>query len=473
MKRLLLLFLLLCIALLDSFAQSNVLVFTHVTVIDATGKPPEEDMTVVIRGNLIAAISKTGIKGIPETARVIDASGKYLIPGLWDAHVHLFNHITAAPPNQYYFPLFIANGVTSVRDLWVKLDEIKQVQDWRNKLERDELTIPRIASVGTLVDGEDPIWPNADTVADADEARQMVDRIKGAGMDFVKVYWNLSREEYLAIADEAKKQNISFEGHVPFAVRAVEASDAGQRSIEHLTEIQLNCSGKEDELRAIDAEKWNTADDQKVLDSYDQQKCKNVIFHFVKNGTWQVPTLVMFHKLNSTEKDLLNDKRLNYIPAGEKENWKSFIQQLKKRSPEKVKYGKDYWNANLNLVSEMHKAGIDFMAGTDVSIDNSFIYPGFSLHDELVYFVEAGFTPMEAIQAATRNPAKFMGKLDTLGTLEEGKLADMVLLDANPIEDIQNTRKIHAVVLNGKLYDHEALQEFLMDAETAAKKKSN
>jgi imidazolonepropionase-like amidohydrolase len=451
-------------------AQSKDLVFIHATLIDGTGAAPKPDMTVVIRGNQIAAIRQTNLDD-SGNGQVIDASGKFLIPGLWDAHVHLFNHITIAPPNEYYFPLFIANGVTSVRDLWVKFEEIKQVQDWRNAVERNELAAPRIVAVGTMVDGENPIWENADTVADAEEARQMVVKLKAAGMDFVKVYWNLTREEYFAIADEAKKQKIPFEGHVPFAVRADEASDAGQATIEHLTEIPMTCSNNEKNLRAVDPEVWDVGYDQKLVDSYDSKKCSEVYSHFVKNGTWQCPTLVMYYKLASNETEMLNDQRMKYIPADERKRWELFIENLRKRSREKIEYGRNQWKLDLKLVREMHDAGVNFMAGTDVSIDNSFIYAGFSLHDELSHLVEAGFSPMEALQSATVNPAKFMGKLNVLGTLEEGKIADMVLLDANPLEDIHNTRKIHAVILNGKIFEKEALQKMLTDAEISARKK--
>jgi adenine deaminase len=447
------------------------LIFIHATVIDATGGAATPDMTVVIRGNQIATIKKTEASDSHENAQVIDASGKFLIPGLWDSHVHLFNHITEGVPNEYYFPLFIANGVTNVRDLWVKLDEIQQVQKWRGAVERNELVAPRIQAVGTMVDGENPIWENSDTVVDAEEARQMVHKIKAAGMDFVKVYWNLSRDEFLAIADEAKKQKIPFEGHVPFAVRADEASDAGQATIEHLTEIPMTCSNDEEKLRAVDPEIWDVSYDQKLLDSYDSKKCTDVFTHFVKNGTWQCPTLVMFYKLAANENDMLNDPRLKYIPADQRENWKKFIGDLKKRSREQLEYGKNQWKLDMQLVTEMHSAGVNFMAGTDVSIDNSYIYPGFSLHDELSHLVEAGFSPMEAIQSATLNPAKFMGKLNEIGTLEEGKIADMVLLDASPLEDIRNTRKIHAVVLNGKILNDEALLKLLTDAEMNASKK--
>ena len=449
-------------------SEPDELVITHVTVIDATGAASQDDMTVVIKGNRIAAIKKSAPAETEKEARVVDASGKYLIPGLWDMHVHLFNHVNPGPPGEYYFPLLIANGVTSVRDMWTKLDDVEQVQKWRKQFS-EGATIPRIVLAGTLIDGANPVWPEADTVAIADDARKMVDKVKAGGADFVKVYWNLSREEYFAIADECRKQGIPFAGHVPFSVSAAEASDSGQRSIEHLTEISFTCSAKEKEFRKVDPKKWGPKYEMEVLRSFDQKKCEGLFSRFVKNRTWQVPTLVIYHKLILKEAELLSDDRLKYIPASKREEWKSFFDLMKNRTPEQADYGNRLWQTNLNLVGAMRRAGVEFMAGTDMGIAVSYIYAGFSLHDELALLVQAGFTPMEALQAGTRNASRFAEKLDSIGTIEQGKIADLVLLDANPLENITNTQKIDAVILDGKLISKESLQQMLAEVEASAR----
>src|SRR3569832_1338431 len=213
----------------EPFSQSDLLVFSHVTVIDMTGAPAKPDMTVIIVGYRITALGKSGKVRVPKNASVIDATGEYLIPGLWDMHAHFFHYRLPLPPDEYNFPLFIANGVTSVREMWTRVDKMGQVRLWRKQFYERPGTIPRFAAVGTLVDGPPATWPNSDTVSTASEARLMVAKVKAGGVDFFKVYYHLSREAYFAIADEAKKQHIPFAGHVPLDITLREASGAGRR----------------------------------------------------------------------------------------------------------------------------------------------------------------------------------------------------------------------------------------------------
>ena len=448
--------------------QQKSLAFVGVTVIDSTGAPATPDMTVLIEGNRITAIGRSETVSVPLGAVVVDATGKFLIPGLWDMHVHLFNHVHPGPPGASYFPLLIANGITGVRDMWTKFDDMAQVQKWRQEFAMGA-TIPRIVAAGILVDGVHPVWPEADTVATAEAARHMVDQVKAHEIDFVKVYWNLSRQAYFAIAAECRKQGISFAGHVPFSVSAGEASDSGQESIEHLTEVAFSCSVKEKALRKVPPKKWKTKYENEILSSYDEAKGQQLFSRFTKNKTWQVPTLVFYQRLALSETDLLSDDRLKYIPPTQREQWKSFLTMMKERTPEQVVYGDHLRRSSLQLVAAMRHAGVQFMAGTDMGIAVSYVYPGFSLHDELALLVHAGFTPMEALQTATRNPAEFVGKADSMGTIEKGKIADIIVLDANPLEDITNTTKIDAVVLDGNLIPKQLLQRMLDQVETSAR----
>jgi imidazolonepropionase-like amidohydrolase len=438
---------------------------TQVTVIDATGAPARPDMTVVISRDRITDLGKAGRVVIPPKARRVDGKGKFLIPGLWDMHVHAFDR-------RMFFPLFLANGVTGVRDMF---DPYMQFKEWRKEITAGKYLGPHLVGAGPLVDGPNPFWPGSLVARDAAEGRKAVGTIKRRGADFVKVYSKLPRAAYFAIAAEARKQGIPFAGHVPEAVSAAEASDAGQKSMEHLYGIALACSTHEKELRHDLVGALAKPDNQAVRfamiranaragESYDAKKAAALFARFAKNGTWQCPTLPVLRSLASLgDKDFTSDPRVKYVSP--------FIRQAlwgRKFPADVLGNNRRVFRRALRLVGAMHKAGVGILAGTDTP--NPYCFPGFSLHDELALLVQAGLTPMEALQCATRNPAKFLGKSATLGTVEKGKLADLVLLDANPLEDIRNTRKIGAVVLGGQVLARAELQKMLAEVEAAAKK---
>jgi hypothetical protein len=460
--------------------QQNILAVSDVTVIDATGAPAKPNMTVIITGDQITKIAKTGEVAIPKDAQVIDGKGKFLIPGLWDMHVHtVFKSLP-----ETYFPMFIANGVTGVRDMAAgDLGFLKQL---RKDINEGRLIGPRIIA-GQMVDGPMPVWPGLPiSISDEASARQTVASVKGRGADFIKVYSLVPRPAYFALADEAKKRGITFAGHVPFSVTAVEASDAGQKSIEHLEGIWLACSAIEPELRKILEEAIKDAKDNnqirtsvvrvlnetqlRALETYDQKKAAALFARFAKNGTWQAPTLVVKRAgAFMDDSDFTNDPRLKYIRRGIRDSWKNQDDwRLKNRTAESSARYRMIFQKELELVLAMHRAGVKMLAATDAVV--WYVFPGFSLHDELELFVKAGLNPMEALQTATRNPATYLGLIDTVGTIETGKKADLVLLEANPLENISNTKRINAVIVGGRLIPKVSLDKMLMDAEAAANK---
>jgi hypothetical protein len=317
------------VAQTESVSTTESLAFTHVTVIDMTGAAPKPDMTLVVVGNRIAALGKAGKIRVPKNAQVIDATGKFLISGLWDMHAHVFHYRLPLPPDEYDFPLFIANGVTGVREMWTRVDKMGQIRLWRKQYYERPGTIPRFAAVGTLVDGPSATWKNSDTVSTADEARLMV-----GGVDFFKVYNHLPREAYFAIADEAKKRHFPFGGHVPDTVTLMEASDAGQRSIEHLTgfsNVYRDCPSGKALAKTVLPELIATGSPfrrivEQALQLCDEEKALALYRHLAKNGTWQVPTLVL-RKIDATDSDsLYGDGRLKYMPGGKDHflDWDSF-----------------------------------------------------------------------------------------------------------------------------------------------------
>lgn len=455
-------------------APAPPLAITHVTVVDVTGAGLVSDRTVVIEGGRIVAVTDAALATIPDQARVVEGRGKFLIPGLWDMHTH--------PNDVSVLPLFVANGVTGVRVMWgnppLPSRSPRFHFDIRDQINAGTLLGPRLVVASQIIDGAKPFWRGSVAVATAEEGRQAVRDAKESGADFVKVYSYLSRENYLAIAAEAKVQGLPFAGHVPNAVSAREASDVGQKSIEHLHGIEEACSSEADlilkELSETAAKEWserlaiNARLAPRVVATYSDGVAAELFAHFKNNGTWVCPTLTVLRKTGlMNDATFTADPRLKYIPPAKRSTWDPKNDfRFKTMKPEDFERWRMFYERGRLLVGKMHKAGVEILAGTDQ--ENPYCFPGFSLHDELGLLVGCGLSPMEAIQTATINPARFLGQQETRGTVAAGLDADLVLLDADPLSDIANTRRINAVIVRGRLLDRAELDRMLSEAEKRA-----
>jgi Amidohydrolase family len=445
--------------------RSVPLLVEHVTVITGNGSPAMRDAILVIRDGRIVQVGASKRFVAPPNSQRVDATGKFAIPGLWDMHVHLFNNFTrdASDNHAYFFPLFVANGIVGVRDMWSDPDDIVVARRWNDETASGRVIGPRVMVSSRVVDGDPPNGPNSLVVHDEREARDAVRALKGSGAGFIKVYWFLSRNAYFAIADEAKRQRIEFSGHVPIEVSAAEASDAGQRTIEHNDGLLPACSTKEAEWRTRARNAPLPGRGAEMLQAYDDAQCEALGRRLANNGTWLVPTAVNFND----PPDVALDSRRRYVLPAEIERWTSAMKsrQASQESPAPLAVLRR--ERARQMMQAMHRAGVRFMAGTDLSSRDAdgfrrpFHIPGVGLHDELALFVNSGFTPAEALQTATSNVAQYAGRLQEFGTLEAGKRADVVLLDANPLEDIRNTRKIHAVILGGRFFSRSELDDMV------------
>jgi imidazolonepropionase-like amidohydrolase len=405
-------FLLFCLIypLATTAQRDKELAITHVTVIDCTGAAPEPNSSVIIANGHISVVGPSDRVTIPAGVRLIDGSGKFLIPGLWDMHGHLTDATEDA------FPLLIMNGVTGVRDVG---GDLAQIDRWRSEIDTGLRVGPHIIRAGPFVDGTKEGVSNRLTVRTPAKARQAVHNLKAKGVDFIKVHNALPPEAFFALMDEARKEHIPVAVHLPKGVSSAEASDAGAASLEHIETISESALWR----KGATAKTAEQAVDENL-----GRAGQELFQRFAKNGTWYVPTLVAYER--------------------------GFV--LWSNDPESLKPRLDVHEKNIELVRMMHKAGVPIMAGSDFS--DWALVPGVDLHNELALLVEAGFSPMEALQAATLNPAKFLGKTDTFGTIQVGRVADLILLSANPLEDISHTRKIDAVVLGGNFYPLAAIR---------------
>ncbi len=455
--------LLIGLAFKTSFASAAdvPLILNHVSVIDVTTGAIQPDTAISIIGDRIVDIVPSAKLRAPKKALVIDATGKFVIPGLWDMHVHTIFGDWLPKDEKIILPLFVANGVTGVRDMGGDLDQLK---NWRTQIVSGKLLGPRMVISGPMLDGPVPRFPSSAPVKDAADGKKIVDDLQKSGVDFIKIQSLIPRDGYFAAADEARKVGIPFVGHVPDAVRAAEASNAGQRSIEHLTGIFEACSTIEDQLMK------GPKGPGRFVETYDPARAKALITLLAKNQTWQVPTLVWEHgQWLIDDSNFSRDPLTKYAPAAWKDRtWPMFTEDiLKDMDTDPLPVRERFTQMELEIVKQMHQAGIPFLAGTDTAA-GVHVFPGFSLHEELAYFVEAGFTPLEALQTATRNPAQFFGKTAEMGSVQRGKIADLVVLNANPLQDIHNTQKIQAVVLAGRYFSRQQLDDLLRGVETAA-----
>jgi imidazolonepropionase-like amidohydrolase len=456
----------------------SILAVTHVTVIDATGTPARPDMTVLIDNRKIAVVGGFASVSIPRNAQIIDASGKFLIPGLVDSHLHLTD---AGEPNgsrEFFLPLLLANGITTVRDMGGYLESLVPL---RRDIRQGKQLGPEIFFAGPYLDGNPPSFQPSLVVTNAVEAAEDVHTLAQQGVDFIKVQSILSRDAYFAIAQAARREHISFVGHVPDLVTAAEASDAGQKSVEHLTGVLRACSSEEPQLmreqfqagpKDATPESSHAREmqwERGLLQTYSNKQASSLIAKFAHNQTWQVPTLILLRNdaYPGPETDSPDDPLLQFVPRTIAAKWKQVrLTQDKLSTASDFELREKLLAQSMQVVAQMESSGVPILAGTDSAAP--YVIPGFALHEELALLVKAGLSPMQALAAATKNPAAFLGKSDTQGTIEAGKNADLLLLDSDPLEDIRNTRRIRAVILGGRLLDRSALDKFLSSVQTFA-----
>ena len=437
---------LLCLALLlaNGPAQAQQLTIVHVNVVDvATGKV-QPDMTVVVAGQRIAKVSPSA-RAAPPTGRVVDASGQYLIPGLWDMHTHVYFDGTAAAGTDLILPLLLANGITGIRDMGSELEAVLQA---RADVAAHRLLGPRMVVSGPMLDGPKSPYKAAIAIATAEDGRKAVDQLKARGVDFIKVQSLVPRDAYFAIAAEAKKVGLPLDGHVPDAVRAAEALTAGQRTFEHLIGIFEASSTAEDGYVA-----GQEKSPGRFLATYDPAREAAIVRLLAAHPrVWQCPTL--FWERGQWLVDSIawrQDPELVYAGRSwTEQRWpKAQTSIARTLDTEPLPVRARFVNHELDIVRKLHAARVGFLAGTDTPAGVDLL-PGASLHLELQRFVAAGFTPLEALQTATLNPARFLNRQQDFGSVQAGRLADLVLLSANPLTDITNTRRIVGVLADGQ-----------------------
>jgi imidazolonepropionase-like amidohydrolase len=427
-----------------AFSQ-QILLLRNVHVVDVAAGKVTRSQCILIRGNRIAEIAPKIAP--PAGSHVIEGEGEYVIPGLWDMHVHLWF-------KEHQFPLYLAQGITGVRDMGSDLERVKA---WRREIAAGRLLGPHIETSGPMLDGaasQEPKLPVI-VVRTPAEAVATYNQLEAKRVDFIKVGSSLPRDAYFALLDRARKWRVPVAGHVPNEVTVEEAITARQSSMEHLLGVLIACSSEEQKLRA------GKPDVVRILDTFDPAKADRLFIQMARYESWQCPTLTMWRRAFGwdAEGEATNPLLESVSPEIRKE-WKDDPREVRKRlSTEMFTLRTRQYAALAGIVARMQKHNVPLLAGTDTG--DPYTVPGDELHRELELLVRAGLTPAQALRAATLAPAKYFDADEALGQVKAGKQADLVVLDGNPLEDIRNTRKVHAVVLGGRYLPHAALRDML------------
>ncbi len=400
---------------IQQFAEvsSAPIVITDVTVIDVITGAHRTNVTVLIRNGRIEAIAPR--ISVPGEATRLDGKGKFLIPGLWDMHSHHQGTGVDA------LDLFVAKGIVGTRDMGGDADFILPL---RERVKSGAILGPEIVASGPILDNAPPDFPYRRRVTNAAEARQAVADLKRLGVDFIKVHDHTPREVFFAIAGEAPKVGLTFAGHVPMDITVEEAADSGMKSIEHLANYRVfgDCSNG---------------------DTYSLEQCAPLFDRLAAKGVWETPTMEFFQTIPAVfsgaplpHAEYASDSLLKLTSDNVR------VSHVSARTLDKARLANQM---SLQAIHDLYVHGNRFLAGCDGMV------PGFCLHDELEWLTKAGFTPLQSLQTATINPARFLGREESEGTIEIGKRANLVLLEADPTLNIRNTYEIAAIIIRGRL----------------------
>ncbi len=472
---------LLLLLTVDACGRTNprTLAIRGTTIVDVTDGSLRGDYTVLIANNRVVAVGPADLVTIPNNAEVIDAAGSYLIPGLWDMHVHSVANIAvdmnvrSVAAHEWHFAVFLAYGITGVRNMNDGTGDptLRLTNSVKRRLSDASPRGPRFIANGPSLDGDPPLGSNSAVVRSAAEARAIVDTLVAHRADFIKVYENLPRDAYFTIMDQARRRGVPVDGHVPFRVRPEEAADAGQRTFEHVLAMAAGCSTnaeaeRERFARVLSPRRGAPAlesltpmtlfhHERTLYHSRNPAACTATIDAYRRNGVAEAPNIVAYHDVVRAKEILSDTAIMRFVPEAIRSNWNTMLEsEIYPKLKFVLQPMVPLYAENARL---LYEAGVVLLAATDVGLPA--VVPGVSLHEELALLVEAGLTPLASLQTATLNPARVLGMADSLGTVEVGKLADLVLLDANPLADIRNTLRIRAVVADGQIYTSAELEQ--------------
>jgi len=414
-----------------------------------------ENQDIFINGGRIIMILPTSKASLYNSNNSIDATGKYILPGFWDNHVHFRGGDSLINANKDFLKLFIANGITTVRDAGGDLTT--SVIEWKRQIADEKMVGPTIFTSGPKLDGPDATWAGSLVVENEIDVKNGLDSLQKLKIDFVKIYDSkISREAYLETVSQATKRGLITSGHMPFTVELKENLEAGISAIEHLYYVLKGCSNQEKAITQAIINKeygfWQSM--EKLIATYDNATAQNTFQSLKDHNTYVVPTLHIGNVLSYL--DVENHESDSYLTIMDKGIIKTYQGRINRALNASDKAKKDRKALNTffkQLTKSLNDAGVKLLAGSDSGAFNSYTYPGISLHKELEAMVSSGISTLDALQTSAYNGASFLKRDNDYGTISVGKIADFVILNANPLADIKNTGAINKVIKGSQVFD--------------------
>lgn len=418
---------------------------------------------ILITDGSIIKVIPSDSTDIPSATTTIDATNQYILPGFWDNHVHFRGGDSLIAANKTFLKLFMANGITTVRDAGGDLTT--SVMEWKNAIGKGELLGPSIFTSGPKIDGPNSTWAGSLEVSNANEITKALDSLQQIPVDFVKIYDSrISGENYLNTIRQAEKRNLITSGHMPFTVTLEETITAGVDAVEHLYYVMKGCSANEKEIteRLLSNEIgfWDAM--PLLMESYSDSTAQETFAQLKAKDVYVVPTLHIGETLSFLDEfDHTKDLYLKYMNKAIIKTYEGRIKRALQSTDKQIQDRKELQRFFGKLAKSLHDSGVGLLAGSDSGAFNSYTYPGISLHKELEQMVANGIPPLAALRTSAYNGAKFLKKDEDFGSVAPGKVADIVILNGNPLEDITQTRNIQIVIKQGIIWKQNVLNEQL------------
>ena len=434
------------------------LLITNASVVDVLGNSIQQYQLIAISKDTIRMVDSMENIDKYEGQEVYDANGKFVMPGLWDNHVHFRGGDSLIQENKNLLPLFLAYGITNVRDAGG--DITPSVIIWKKQIENKELDGPTILTSGPKLDGIKPAWPGSIIVDKKEDVQVALDSLEQLNVDYVKMYdGSLTKEMFYEIIEQAEKRGLKTTGHMPLSADILKATDLGLDGTEHMYYVIKSISPLADSLTLSNPTYGMFS---KIVETYNKKLADSVFKQLAAQNAYITPTLYIGKVLSElTEVDHQKDSLLNYMGAGIQRTYRGRIESAQRAKAQGNSSRSELGELAIDLIVPLYKSGVNILAGSDSGAFNSFVYPGVSLHSELRSLVNAGLSPQQALITSMVNGPKFFDLEESYGSIAPGKVANLVILDNNPLDDIENLNSINATVIKGTVYDKVKLNSML------------